>query len=104
MVRPHKYKTEEERLQARREQTRKAVNKHRKGVSNNSVSNNSVSNNSNVSNNVSNNSNKNYKLLYELLKVEHEELKEHNKVNEDYIQELQHKVRELENKDEGEWW
>ena len=99
MSRPRKYKTEAERLQARREQTRKAVNKHRKGVSNNSVS-----NNSNVSNNVSNNSNKNYKLLYELLKVEHEELKEHNKVNEDYIQELQHKVRELENKDEGEWW
>ena len=99
MVRPKKYANETERLQARREQTRKAVNKHRKGVSNNSVS-----NNSNVSNNVSNNSNKNYKLLYELLKVEHEELKEHNKVNEDYIQELQHKVRELENKDEGEWW
>ena len=99
MVRPVKYKTEEERLQARREQTRKAVNKHRKGVSNNSVS-----NNSNVSNNVSNNSDKNYKLLYELLKIEHEELKEHNKVNEDYIQELHNKVKELENKDEGEWW
>ena len=99
MVRPHKYKTEEERLQARREQTRKAVNKHRKGVSNNSVS-----NNSNVSNNVSNNSDKNYKLLYELLKVEHEELKEHNKANEELIEEQRHKIRELENKEEGEWW
>jgi len=99
MVRPHKYKTEEERLQARREQTRKAVNKHRKGVSNNSVS-----NNSNVSNNVSNNSDKNYKLLYELLKIEHEELKEHNKANEELIEEQRHKIRELENKEEGEWW
>jgi nicotinamide mononucleotide (NMN) deamidase PncC len=43
-------------------------------------------------------------LLYELLKIEHEELKEHNKVNEEFIEELQKKVRELENKDEGEWW
>ena len=99
MVRPVKYKTEEERLQARREQTRKAVNKHRKGVSNNSVS-----NNSNVSNNVSNNSDKNYKLLYELLKIEHEELKEHNKANEELIEEQRNEIRELKNKDEEEWW
>ena len=68
MSRPRKYKTEAERLQARREQFRKA---NKKRNNNNSVSNN---------NNNNNNSNKNYKLLYELLKREHEELKEENRV------------------------
>jgi len=98
MVRPVKYKTEEERLQARREQFRKA-NKKRKAPNNNN-NNNSVSNN----NNNNNNSDKNYKLPYELLKIEHEELKEHNKANEELIEEQRHKIRELENKEEGEWW
>jgi hypothetical protein len=93
MVRPKKYTNETERLEARREQWRKANKKRKNNINNN---------NSNSSNN--NINNKNYKLLYELLKIEHEELKEHNKVNEEFIEELQKKVRELENKDEGEWW
>ena len=107
-MRPSKYKTEEERKAARREQTRRAVRKHR-SVSNN-VSNNYVSNN--VSNNyVSNNVSNNYKLAYERLKLENEELRqvklkyeelvEHNRVNEEYIQELKQELRELK---DPEWY
>ena len=109
MSRPRKYKTEAERLQARREQTRKAVNKHRKGVSNNvstnsmvesNVSNNVSYNNNNNNNSVSNNnnnnnnSNKNYKLLYELLKREHEQLIEENRVTNEYCKELEEQLNE----------
>ena len=99
MSRPRKYKTEAERLQARREQHKK-YNSKRSNKSNDNNDNNCYEpNDKNDSN-----SNKNYKLLYELLKVEHEELKEHNKANEELIEEQRHKIRELENKEEGEWW
>ena len=77
MARPQKYKTEAERLQARREQFRKA-NKNR--------------NNNNNKNN--NNSDKNYKLLYELLKIEHEQLKEENRVTNEYCKELEEQLNE----------
>ena len=92
MARPQKYKTEAERLQARREQFRKA-NKNR----NNNNNNNSVSNNNKNNNNYS----KNYKLLYELLKIEQKELETkykallyENRVTNEYCKELEEQLNE----------
>ena len=41
-----------------------------------------------------NNSDKNYKLLYELLKIEHEQLKEENRVTNEYCKELEERLNE----------
>ena len=89
MARPQKYKTEAERLQARKEQHKK-YNSKRSNKSNDNNDNNCYKpNDKNDSN-----SNKNYKLLYELLKIEHEQLKEENRVTNEYCKELEEQLNE----------
>jgi len=95
-VRPVKYKTEEERVKARKEQNRIAKQRQR-NVSNN------VSNNedNSVSNNVSNNSiavDRNYKVPYEMCKLEKAELKETAESYKKEIEELKRIIEELKTK------
>ena len=91
-MRPSKYKTEEERKAARREQFRRANKKRKKANNNNNINN---------VNNINNDNNKNLELAYSRLKQDYEELVAHNRVNEEYIQELEQKLREL---NDPEWY
>jgi hypothetical protein len=94
MPRPQKYKTEAERLQARREQHRIYNSKRSK------KSNDNNDNNVNITLNIHNDNNdNNYKELkekYETLQTLYEQLKYENSINCEYIEELQDKLDSLQ--------
>ena len=100
MTRPTKYETEEERKQARREQTRERVKRYRDNVTQNNIESKCVTHNV-TQNSVSNNSvavDRNYKVPYEMCKLEKAELKETAESYKKEIEELKRIIEELKTK------